>query len=178
MGYKGVNLCPLLIFLVVQKEWRLAIPALPRTEKNPSGERYYTTKSERKELSYRGNPLPTPLSSNRISSTFPFPDSFFPNSVLRWKCCSLPRRYFPSPSLVLSLESFPQNLISIRLIVNWGHCFLSHHQQVQKSLSCSTAAFTYLYTLSLHYSVIQSPQIFSVFPPQAFWTSDPPLESP
>ena len=71
-----------------------------------------------KELSYRGNPLPTPLSSNRISSTFPSPDSCFLNSVWRWGCRSLPRRYFSSASLLLFLEGFPQNLISICFIVN------------------------------------------------------------
>lgn len=46
-----------------------------------------------------------------------------------------------------------------------------------KSLSCSTAAFTYLYTLS-HYSVAQSPEIFSAFLPWAFCTPDPPLFKP
>lgn len=55
---------------------------------------------------------------------------------------------------------------------------MSNHQQMQKSLFSSTAAFTYLHTLSLHYSVVQSPQIFSVFPPWAFWTSDHSLQSP
>ena len=49
---------------------------------------------------------------------------------------------------------------------------------MQKSLSCSTAAFTYFYTVSLQHSVVRSLQIFSVFPPQAFWTSDHPFQSP
>lgn len=91
---------------------------LDKKEKNPGGQCCYMTRSQPKELSYRDNPLPISLSPNRISFTFLSPDSCFPNSILKWGWHRLPRRYFSSVSLILLLESFPQNLISICFIVN------------------------------------------------------------
>lgn len=57
---------------------------------------------------------------------------------------------------------------------------MSHHQQMLKSLSCSTAAFTYLHIL-YQYSLAQSPEIFSAFLPWTFCTDQPffkPLKYP
>lgn len=51
---------------------------------------------------------------------------------------------------------------------------MSHHQQMLKS---STAAFTYLY-IFYHYSMAQSPEIFSAFLPWTFCTPDEPFFKP
>lgn len=51
---------------------------------------------------------------------------------------------------------------------------MSHHQQM---LKCSAAAFTYLH-IFYHYSMAQSPEIFSAFLPWTFCTPDEPFFKP
>lgn len=95
-----------LFFLEMQKEQRLIVIPLLRTEKN-GGECSYRARSEPKELRYRAT-LCWPLHPQKYSTVLsPGLIGVFPNSVLRWRCHCLYRRYFSSASLVISLESFP-----------------------------------------------------------------------
>lgn len=53
VGYREVILCPFLFFLEMQKEQRLVVIALARTEKKTGGECSYTARFEPKELRCR-----------------------------------------------------------------------------------------------------------------------------
>lgn len=112
---------PLTLFLGHAKGAEVCHNCLTKDWEKPGGECSYTARSEPKELSYRATlcwPFHPQKGSTLSSSGLIAIFLLFYNSLLRWRCHCLSRRYFSCAPLVLSLKSFPLSLILICFIVN------------------------------------------------------------